>query len=122
MCCYDCLRTPTGTRTAPICCASRRGETDTVLTNLKRSSGLFHAPDRIAELRGLPCPLVSTNGTELTSNAALKWQENRKVDWRYILSGQRTQDGLVEDFNGRMREDCFDLNTNLKLSFGAQSV
>jgi len=40
--------------------------------------------DRIAELRGYPCLVVSDNGTELTSNAMLKWQEDRKVDWHYI--------------------------------------
>lgn len=37
--------------------------------------------DRIAEMRGYPCMVVSDNGTELTSNAILKWQEDRKVDW-----------------------------------------
>jgi putative transposase len=35
--------------------------------------------DRIAEMRGYPCMVVSDNGTELTSNAILKWQEDRKV-------------------------------------------
>lgn len=35
--------------------------------------------DRIAELRGYTCLVVSDNGTELTSNAILKWQEDRKV-------------------------------------------
>lgn len=30
--------------------------------------------DRIAEMRGYPCMVVSDNGTELTSNAILKWQ------------------------------------------------
>jgi putative transposase len=42
--------------------------------------------DRIAEVRGYPCMVVSDNGTELTSNAILKWQEDRKVDWHYIAS------------------------------------
>jgi len=36
--------------------------------------------DRIAEMRGYPCMMVCDNGTELTSNAVLKWQEDRKVD------------------------------------------
>ena len=36
--------------------------------------------DQIAELRGYPCLLVSDNGTELTSNAILKWQEERRVE------------------------------------------
>ena len=28
--------------------------------------------------------VVSDNGTELTSNAILKWQQDRRVEWHYI--------------------------------------
>lgn len=59
--------------------------------------------DRIAEMRGYPCVVVSDNGTELTSNAILKWQEDRKVDWHYIVPGKPMQNGFVQSFNGRMR-------------------
>ena len=59
--------------------------------------------DRIAEMRGYPCVVVSDNGTELTSNAILKWQEDRKVDWHYIAPGKPMQNGFVQSFNGRMR-------------------
>ena len=55
--------------------------------------------------------VVSDNGTELTSNAILKWQEDRKVDWHYIAPGKPMQNGLVESFNGRMRDEC--LNEHL---------
>jgi len=55
--------------------------------------------DRIAEMRGYPCMVVSDNGTELTSNAILKWQEDRKVDWHYIAPGKPMQNGFVESFN-----------------------
>jgi len=41
----------------------------------------------------------------------LKWQEDRKVDWHYIAPGKPMQNGLVESFNGRMREEC--LNEHL---------
>ena len=40
--------------------------------------------DRIVELRGRPRMLVSDNGTELTSNAILRWQQERGVGWHYI--------------------------------------
>ncbi|MGJ8622627.1 MAG: integrase core domain-containing protein, partial [Yoonia sp.] len=62
--------------------------------------------DRIAEMRGYPCMVVSDNGTELTSNAILKWQEDRKVDWHYIAPGKPMQNGFVESFNGRLRDEC----------------
>ena len=67
--------------------------------------------DRIAEMRGYPCMVVSDNGTELTSNAILKWQEDRKVEWHYIAPGKPMQNGFVESFNGRMRDEL--LNEHL---------
>ena len=39
--------------------------------------------------------VVSDNGTELTSNAILKWQEERKVEWHYIAPGKPMQNGFV---------------------------
>lgn len=56
--------------------------------------------------RAFPCMVVSDNGTELTSNAILKRQEDSKVDWHYIAPGKPMQNGFVESFNGRMRDEC----------------
>lgn len=67
--------------------------------------------DRIAEMRGYPCMVVSDNGTELTSNAILKWQEDQKINWHYIAPGKPMQNGFVESFNGKMRDEC--LNEHL---------
>lgn len=36
--------------------------------------------DAIAERRGYPCMVVSDNGTELTSNVMLAWQQDRGVE------------------------------------------
>jgi len=35
----------------------------------------------IVELRGCPRMIVSDNGTELTSNAILRWQQEHGVKW-----------------------------------------
>lgn len=67
--------------------------------------------DRICAARGRPCMIVSDNGTELTSNAILKWQQERTVEWHYIAPGKPMQNGLVESFNGRLRDEC--LNEHL---------
>ncbi len=58
-----------------------------------------------------PCIVVSDNGTELTSNAMLKWQEDRKVGWHYIAPGNPMQNGFEESLTGRMHEEC--LNEHL---------
>jgi putative transposase len=35
--------------------------------------------------------VVSDNGTELTSNAILTWQQDRNVEWHYIAPGKPMQ-------------------------------
>jgi putative transposase len=71
--------------------------------------------DAIAEQRGYPCLVVSDNGTELTSNAMLNWQQERQVEWHYIAPGKPMQNGFVESFNGRLRDEC--LNEHLFASY-----
>ncbi|WP_443029579.1 IS3 family transposase [Sphingomonas sp. T1] len=60
--------------------------------------------DLVAE-RGAPKMIVSDNGTELTSNAVLAWSGDAGVEWHYIAPGKPTQNGFVESFNGRMRDE-----------------
>jgi len=71
--------------------------------------------DRICETRGRPCMIVSDNGTELTSNAILKWQQDARVEWHYIAPGKPMQNGFVESFIGRLRDEC--LNEHLFTSY-----
>jgi len=59
----------------------------------------------IIERRGKPGMIVSDNGTELTSNAILSWCAERGIDWHYIAPGKPMQNGFVESFNGRMRDE-----------------
>lgn len=67
--------------------------------------------DRITEGRGRPQLIVSDNGTELTSHAILRWQEDSGIEWHYIAPGKPQQNGFVESLNGRFRDEC--LNEHL---------
>ena len=42
---------------------------------------------------------------ELTSNAILRWCSKHRVEWHYIAPGKPMQNGFVESFNGRMRDE-----------------
>ena len=55
----------------------------TVVDNSLSGERVARELDAIAERRGYPCMIVSDNGTELTSNAILAWQEERRVEWHY---------------------------------------
>ena len=59
----------------------------------------------LVEARGKPRMIVSDNGTEFTSNAILSWAKGRAVDWHYIPPGRPMQNGYIESFNGRMRDE-----------------
>ena len=58
--------------------------------------------------------IVSDNGTELTSNAIFAWCKDHKIDWHYIAPGKPMQNGYVESFNGKMRDEL--LNETLFFS------
>lgn len=62
--------------------------------------------DRVVELRGRPCMIVSDNGTEFTSNAMLTWSEKNAVAWHFIAPGKPQQNAFIESFNGRLRDEC----------------
>lgn len=62
--------------------------------------------DAIIGGRRLPLMIVSDNGTELTSHAILRWQEERAVAWHYIAPGKPVQNAFVESLNGRFRDEC----------------
>ena len=55
--------------------------------------------------RGKPGLIVSDNGTEFTANAILTWCKDYGIEWHYIAPGKPMQNGYVESFNGRMRDE-----------------
>ena len=87
----------------------------TVVDNSLSGVRVSRELDKICSARGRPCMIVSDNGTELTSNAILKWQEDTRVEWHYIAPGKPMQNGFVESFNGRLRDEC--LNEHLFTSY-----
>jgi len=67
---------------------------------------VVRALDAIVAERGKPAMIVSDNGTELTSNAMLKWAEENGIEWHYIAPGKPQQNGFMESFNGKLRDEC----------------
>ena len=56
-------------------------------------------------------------GTELTSCAVLAWCQDPGFEWHYIAPGKPQQNGFVESFNCRLRDEC--LNEHLFPSLAA---
>lgn len=61
--------------------------------------------DRIAITRPLPPIIKSDNGPELTSGKILEWSGKNGIDWHFIEPGKPNQNGTIESFNGRLRDE-----------------
>jgi putative transposase len=70
--------------------------------------------DRLLVAHGKPKTIVSDNGTELTSNAILRWADDHKVEWHYIAPGKPVQNAFAESFIGRLRDEL--LKSSVKFS------
>jgi putative transposase len=64
--------------------------------------------ERLVATRGAPAELVLDNGPELTGWALDGWAAARGVRSRFIAPGKPSQNGFVERFNGRFRDECLD--------------
>ena len=76
----------------------------------------------LIDQRGKPRMIVSDNGTEFTSNAILGWTKEHKVEWHYIEPGKPMQNGYIESFNGRMRDELLNESLFLDLDQARQIV
>jgi putative transposase len=66
--------------------------------------------EAIVAERGVPQAIRCDNGPELTSRHFLAWCVERQIELQHIQPGKPTQNGRVESFNGRLREECLNLS------------
>jgi putative transposase len=65
----------------------------------------------VAEWRGYPESITVDNGTEFCSKAVDAWAYRHRVTLEFIRPGRPVENGFIESFNGRLRDEC--LNTHL---------
>ena len=64
--------------------------------------------DRLADLfveRGAPTYLRSDNGSEFTATAVREWLEGVGVKTLFIEPGSPWENGYIESFNGKLRDE-----------------
>jgi putative transposase len=62
--------------------------------------------ERLIGERGRPENVRSDNGPEFTSRRMLSWAEDWKIGLLHIQPGRPMQNGHVESFHGRLRDEC----------------
>jgi putative transposase len=81
-------------------------ETDTSFPS-RRVTRVLEA---VMERRAAPQGVRSDNGPELTSRHYLAWFAERKISAIHIQPGRPMQNGHVESFHGRLRDECLNAN------------
>lgn len=88
-------------------------EVDTSLSGVRVARVL----DRLTEERSaIPDVIVLDNGPELTSKALDQWVYERGVRLHFIDPGKPQQNGFIESFNGKLRDECLNEHWFLSLA------
>ncbi len=66
--------------------------------------------EELKKQRGLPAQIRSDNGPEFTSRALDQWAYEHGIRWHYVQPGRPMENGYVESFNGRLRDECLNEN------------
>jgi putative transposase len=94
----------------------------TVIDNWSRQSVLLEvgfrlnghsvveAFNRVARKERLPLSITMDHGTEFTSRALDEWAWQNKVQLDFTRPGKLTDNGLSESLNGRLRDECLNVN------------
>jgi putative transposase len=83
---------------------------------------LTRALDHAIEERGAPESVRTDNGPEFTSRHFIQWCEQRKIRMILIQPGKPVQNGLIESFNGRLRDECLNANWFVNLGDARQKI
>jgi putative transposase len=62
--------------------------------------------DQAALFRGYPRAVRTDNGPEFTSRAFIAWTQQHGIEHLLIDPGKPTQNGYIESFNGKFRDEC----------------
>ena len=74
------------------------------------SARVLRVLERVVEERGLPEAIRVDNGPEFICEIVRRWCERKRLRLDYIEPGRPMQNGHVESFNGKLRDEC--LNTH----------
>ena len=81
-------------------------ETDFRLTGER----VAQTPTRASQQCSLPNSITVDHGTQFTSRALDQWAWENGVQLDFTRPGKPTDNGLCESFNGRLRDECLNVN------------
>jgi len=77
---------------------------------------------RVSLHRALPRSITVDHGTEFTSRALDQWAYDNGVQLDFTRPGKPTDNGLCESFNGRLRDECLNVNEFHSIDHASQKI
>jgi putative transposase len=74
-----------------------------------RSERVIEVLGRLVAAHGAPAFLRSDNGPEFVAQAVQDWLKEEGIQTAYSAPGKPWQNGLNESFNGKLRDECLDM-------------
>ena len=81
---------------------------EALAVDVERKMNHYYVLDRLADLfigRGAPKYIRSDNGSEFIAGVLRKWLKRVNVDTLYIEPGSPWENGYIESFNGKLRDE-----------------
>lgn len=93
-------------------------EVDTSLPALR----VIRVLEQLREQRGLPGQIIVDNGTEFTSKALDQWAYQHQVQLHFITPGRPMENGYIESFHGKFRDECLNEHWFLTLDDARETI
>ncbi len=74
------------------------------------------ALSQVVAERGAPESITVDNGSEFASKARDAWAYQYRVNLDFIRPGRPVENGYIESFNGRLRDECLNVHVFLPLA------
>lgn len=81
-----------------------------------RGQDVAEALDRVATVTPLPRSITVDHGTEFMSRALEDWAYRHGVQLDFTRPGKPTDNGHIESFNGRLRDECLNVHQFVSLA------
>jgi len=78
--------------------------------------------EALKNMRGLPRQIRSDNGPEFLSRAVDQWAYEQGLNWHTIQPGRPMENGYIESFNGRFRDECLNENWFTDLAHAREKI
>lgn len=72
--------------------------------------------ERVSDIRGAPESITADNGGEFAGKAMDIWAHQAGVKLNFIRPGKPVENGFIESFNGRLRDECLNVEIFVDLA------